>query len=311
MQSASVQDGFEVFFGVLAIRFVGVDRISTLDAVGEVDLVERRCRQRAVRCVELSNLKILDECKSGIIVGVESVAQAMRVARDVSGALSAIPPVAGIRVSVGCGFVGATSPAFDEDSRNALFARARAAAERALDDQLVMVETSPAANCGEETGEISSASMSVMELMPGIAVDHGVEVLHVAFNNQITNLYGSGQRLTIGRGDSADIRIAAPSVSREHGRISFGNGKAFFTDLSTNGSRLINADGESLLVKRQTVELGSGGQIIVGYANGAPSHPPIRYVISRARGNRPNREKEEIVVAFEDDFDGMTATRVL
>lgn len=309
MLPASLEESLQNVVHALAIRFVGLERIATLDAVGEVDLVERRCRQRAIRCVELSGLKVLDEDGSSLVIGVGSVEEAARIARDVSGALSTIPPVAGIRVAVGCGFATEDARAIDFGESAGLFARARAAARDALDDQLLVAD--PRTADAEDAVGASASNAQILELTPGIAVDRGVDVLYVAFNNQITNLVGSGQRVVVGRGDSADIRIADPRVSRLHGRISFENGKAYFTDLSTNGSHVINAAGESVQTKKQTVELGASGQIVIGYDNGVPIHPPIRYVVSRMRGGRAEREQEDIVVEFGEAFDGMVATRVL
>jgi hypothetical protein len=306
MQSALSLASTQMSGHVLAIRFVGVDRISILDAAGEVGLVERRCRQRTIRSVELSGLKVLAEDGGGVVVGVASIEEATRIARDVSSALSSIPPVAGIRLSVGCGYTNAESSAVDADSVAVLVENARAAARRALDDQLVVVEGTPSA------AEAAVAEAQVLELTPGVAVDRGVDVLYVAFNNQITNLSRSGQRLVIGRADRADIRIDTPSVSRQHGRISFENGKAYFTDLSTNGSRVISATGDTIPTKKQTVDLGAAGQIIVGFNNGAPVHPPIRYVVSRTRGSRADRAQEEVVVVeLDEDFEGLTTTRVI
>lgn len=310
MQAALSQASTQMSAHVLAIRFVGADRIAILDAVGEVGLVERRCRQRTIRSVELSSLRVLAEDGAGVVVGVASIEDAMRIARDVSGALSNIPPVAGIRLSVGCGYASAESAGVDVDAGGALVERAKAAARRALDDQLIVFEACTPADLGLDA-EGTVADAQVIELAPGIAVDRGVDVLHVAFNNQITNLYNSGQRLVIGRADHADIRIVDPSISRQHGRISFESGRAYFTDMSTNGSQIIGANGKAVLAKKQTVELGASGQIIIGYKAGLPIHPPIRYVVSRTRGSGVDWGQEDVVVELEEDFEGLTTTRVI
>jgi pSer/pThr/pTyr-binding forkhead associated (FHA) protein len=186
----------------------------------------------------------------------------------------------------------------------------RAAARRALDDQLIVVEpgASSAANDDEES-LITDAR--VIELMPGMAVDHGIEVLHVAFRNQISSLVGSGRKLMIGRANQADIHIPDQSVSRQHGRIGFENGEAYFTDLSTNGSRVIGSTGETILAKKQTVALGASGQMILGTNAGVPIHPPIRYVVSRTRGSRGKPVQANSLVDVGEDFEGLTATRII
>lgn len=303
MQSAFFMANMQMSSHVLAIRFVGVERISILDAAGEAGLVERRCRQRAIRSVELSGLKVLADDSASVVVGVSSIEEAIRISRDVSSVLSTIPPVAGVRLSVGCGYACG-------EARAALMEHAQAAARRALDDQLVVVEpgASSAAN-GDEESLMTDAR--VIELTPGMAVDLGLEVLHVAFRNQITSLVGSGRRLMIGRANQADIHIPDQSVSRQHGRIGFENGEAYFTDLSTNGSRVIDSSGETMLAKKQTVALGASGQIILGTNAGAPIHPPIRYVVSRTRGSRDKPVQENCQVDVGEGFEGLTATRII
>jgi len=68
--------------------------------------------------------------------------------------------------------------------------------------------------------------------------------------------------LTIGRAEQNDLVVQQNLVSRVHARIDYHKGRFVLTDQSTNGTYVIDADGEESFVHRDMLSL--HGDCIIG-----------------------------------------------
>ncbi|MBF0561534.1 MAG: adenylate/guanylate cyclase domain-containing protein [Alphaproteobacteria bacterium] len=98
--------------------------------------------------------------------------------------------------------------------------------------------------------------------------DHGRNVverrLDVTYRGQQRFVIVGGEALTLGRGTDCVLAVNELCVSRAHAKIYDAYGKFLVTDYSTNGTYVVGENGESVFVKRETVQLGSSGAIYLG-----------------------------------------------
>lgn len=83
--------------------------------------------------------------------------------------------------------------------------------------------------------------------------------------------------VTLGRAESCDIVIKHELASRLHARIDFRKNRFLLTDLSTNGTYITAANGETLFVQRDTQTLHEAGVIGLGEAFTDASPHAIRF----------------------------------
>lgn len=92
-------------------------------------------------------------------------------------------------------------------------------------------------------------------------------------------------RLSIGRDPRADIFVDHSKVSRLHGRIECRKDAFFFIDQSTNGSQVVEKDGEPRSLRRDECQLGEEGTILLGPKSSKLRLPSLGYrLVRRPRG---------------------------
>jgi adenylate cyclase len=82
--------------------------------------------------------------------------------------------------------------------------------------------------------------------------------------------------ISVGRGSQNDLVVKKDLVSRQHLRAQFSRGRCTITDNSTNGSVVINDNGERYELKRDSFRLSGSGIIIPGH----PEHEEVDFEIS-------------------------------
>ncbi len=87
--------------------------------------------------------------------------------------------------------------------------------------------------------------------------------LRLRYNDQTRELDQDMLPLVLGRGRKADLVVNDSMASREHARIECRRGKFILTDMSTNGTYVVTADGPSYL-RREDIVLTGKGKIALG-----------------------------------------------
>ena len=84
--------------------------------------------------------------------------------------------------------------------------------------------------------------------------------------------------LTVGRADQNDLVVRHPVTSRLHARIDYRNGRFVLTDMSANGTYVVQDDGAAAVyVHRESKELNGSGQLGLGEAVAPGAHAIVRF----------------------------------
>jgi hypothetical protein len=83
--------------------------------------------------------------------------------------------------------------------------------------------------------------------------------------------------INLGRADDNDLVVKGNLISRIHAKIEMRRGKFVLVDQSTNGTFLQDLQGQSVLVRRDSTELGKEGTIGLGRTEEAGSSLAIYY----------------------------------
>ncbi len=83
--------------------------------------------------------------------------------------------------------------------------------------------------------------------------------------------------INLGRADDNDVVVKGNLISRIHAKIEMRRGKFVLIDQSTNGTYLQNVQGQAILVRRDSTELGEEGTIGLGRAEEPGSSLAIYY----------------------------------
>lgn len=86
--------------------------------------------------------------------------------------------------------------------------------------------------------------------------------------------------LSVGRDEDNDLSVRNRYVSRHHCTIEFRRGRFVFTDTSSNGTYLVDADRQVTLVKGGKTFLPDKGLIGLGYRPDKPEAAVIRFRIA-------------------------------
>jgi adenylate cyclase len=86
-------------------------------------------------------------------------------------------------------------------------------------------------------------------------------------------------RLTIGRDARADVVVDHARVSRLHGRIEYRKNTFVFVDESTNGTQVLDAQGEPRYLRREECALQSEGRILLGPRDSELELPELGYQV--------------------------------
>jgi len=65
--------------------------------------------------------------------------------------------------------------------------------------------------------------------------------------------------VNIGRSEDSDLVVKDSLISRLHARVEYRRGKFMLVDLSTNGTCLVNSQGEELYVRRDSIQIKGRG----------------------------------------------------
>jgi len=103
--------------------------------------------------------------------------------------------------------------------------------------------------------------------------------LVLAYGDQTYRLDSKRPTLTIGRDSRVDVVIDHARVSRFHARIEFRKGVFVLVEQSTNGSHVVEHEGEQRFVRRDECALTGKGSIILGPEGVQRNLPSLAYEV--------------------------------
>jgi adenylate cyclase len=101
--------------------------------------------------------------------------------------------------------------------------------------------------------------------------------LLVSFRDQSVELNDQRKSINLGRADDNELVIKGNLISRIHAKVEMRRGKFVLIDQSTNGTFLLNVQGEETFVRRDTSDLESEGIIGLGRAEQPGAALAIHY----------------------------------
>ncbi len=101
--------------------------------------------------------------------------------------------------------------------------------------------------------------------------------LVLSFRGQTHEVNDKRKSLIMGRADDNDLVIKGNLISRIHAKIEMRRGKFMLIDQSTNGTFLLNVQGEEIFVRRDSTELSGEGTIGLGRAEEPGTSLAIHY----------------------------------
>ena len=90
--------------------------------------------------------------------------------------------------------------------------------------------------------------------------------LVVSCRDQSVELNDQQKSINLGRADDNELVIKGNLISRIHAKLEMRRGKFILIDQSTNGTFIVNLQGEETFVRRDSAELGAEGTIGLGRA---------------------------------------------
>ena len=87
-------------------------------------------------------------------------------------------------------------------------------------------------------------------------------------------------QVTLGRAEQNDLVVVGDLISRLHARIEYRNGRFILTDLSTNGTYVVDKGGTQTFVRRDSHDLKGSGMIGLGKVPQAASSEAVSFTIT-------------------------------
>jgi pSer/pThr/pTyr-binding forkhead associated (FHA) protein len=97
------------------------------------------------------------------------------------------------------------------------------------------------------------------------------------FRDSTVEVSDRRKSINLGRADDNDLVIKGNLISRIHAKIEMRRGKFVLIDQSTNGTFLQDVQGQAVMIRRDSTELGKEGTIGLGRAEEPGSSLAIYY----------------------------------
>ena len=91
-------------------------------------------------------------------------------------------------------------------------------------------------------------------------------ILELSFRDQTVEVHDQRKSVIMGRADDNDLVIKGNLISRIHAKVEMRRGKFVLVDQSTNGTFVLNLQGEETFVRRDSTEIDGEGTIGLGRA---------------------------------------------
>jgi class 3 adenylate cyclase len=102
-------------------------------------------------------------------------------------------------------------------------------------------------------------------------------VLQLSFKDQLVEVTDQRKNVIMGRADDNDLVVKGNLISRIHAKLEMRRGKFILIDQSTNGTFVLNLQGDEIFVRRDSTELTGEGTIGLGRAEKPGSSLAIHF----------------------------------
>jgi class 3 adenylate cyclase len=107
--------------------------------------------------------------------------------------------------------------------------------------------------------------------------DRNASKIELSFRGQSIEVSDKRKSVTLGRADDNDLVIKGNLISRIHAKVEMRRGKIIVVDQSTNGTFLMNLQGDETFVRRDSTQLHGEGTIGLGRAEEAGASLAIHF----------------------------------
>ena len=107
--------------------------------------------------------------------------------------------------------------------------------------------------------------------------DRNASKVALSFRGQNIEVSDQRKSVTLGRADDNDLVIKGNLISRIHAKVEMRRGKIIVVDQSTNGTFLMNLQGDEIFVRRDSAQLHGEGTIGLGRAEEAGASLAIHF----------------------------------
>lgn len=117
-------------------------------------------------------------------------------------------------------------------------------------------------------------------MLPTIAMegqDRKPSKILLSFRDQNIEVSDQRKSVTLGRAEDNDLVIKGNLISRIHAKVEMRRGKILVVDQSTNGTFVINVQGEETFIRRDSAQLNGEGTIGLGRAEEPGASLAIHY----------------------------------
>lgn len=276
------------------------ERLGDAEALHAVD----RCVKRMERAAEGFDGRLVKSLGNQIMAAFESAEAACQAALEMQQRIADLPPVSGVKLAIGIALDTGTAvetgsditgEAVDFAARILSLARpgqilaSRRAAEELpvhLREVIKVFPQSAGAQADRQIVEVlwhrtenpAPASIREVDISRPIepvkiqATDRVAKTEVLAAAGKLCLRYGGRAYLldertpvlSLGRDPGSDVVIEDRKASRHHGRIELRGGRFFYVDRSTNGSYVVSAGTQEVMVRRTEIQLQGNGAICFG-----------------------------------------------
>jgi pSer/pThr/pTyr-binding forkhead associated (FHA) protein len=99
----------------------------------------------------------------------------------------------------------------------------------------------------------------------------------LSFRKQNIEVSDQRKSVTLGRAEDNDLIIKGNLISRIHAKVEMRRGKIIIVDQSTNGTFVLNVQGDETFVRRDSAQLSGEGTIGLGRAEQPGASLAIHY----------------------------------
>jgi adenylate cyclase len=105
---------------------------------------------------------------------------------------------------------------------------------------------------------------SMLPTMQWEGQDRKASKIMLSFRDQSIEVSDQRKSVTLGRADDNDLVVKGNLISRIHAKVEMRRGKIIVVDQSTNGTFLLNLQGDEIFVRRDSAQLHGEGTIGLG-----------------------------------------------
>ena len=275
---------------IVTLACVGLDELAARRGVSESDFVQRRCKRRFERALELCGGNILKLSGGSVSALFVSGSHALEAAQKAVLSVSNLPPIGGVLIS-GRGALTHGSviqlggdifgQPIDEAEILACMAKAGC----------ILVQGRLSASLPFDPSTLPCIQLSTGDwevcCLPAVAGDAGKlphNRLILRYENRTLYIRDPRQHVVIGRDKDCDLIVDYECVSRTHARIEWRDAGFILIDHSSNGTYISNPGNDEQHIQSSAAILAKNtGGLSLGHPAACSFHPAIEFELQNVR----------------------------